>query len=342
MKAVAELSKTQIEVPSVQSTSRSKSHGLSEWLVEKALMMVTVVGSGIIFFVMAFIFSNAWPVFQASGLAFFTTSGWEQQFSNAWQATTTSQANYRFGALELLMGTMYVSMGAMLLAGTLGLGCALFLAEICPGWMRRPLEAAIHMLAAIPPIIYGLVGFLVVVPMIKSLISDELALQMIKIASLDGTSLLAGMIVLGIMITPTFVILATDALRMVPRKYKEAALALGISPWRMMVKIMLPVARRGIITGALLSSGMAVGEFVAMSLVAGGVVHLPSLAHGLVFFLEPVRPLASTIFINSEVIGMPALEAALFACAALILTISIIFNLLAQLINGLGLSKGRS
>ncbi|MHB8170836.1 MAG: phosphate ABC transporter permease subunit PstC [Thermincolia bacterium] len=341
MKAVAELSKTPIQVPGLHIASRSHSHVLSEWIIEKALMMITVVGSILIFFVILFIFSNALPVFWASGLSFFTTGGWEQQFSDAWQATS-SQVSYRFGALELILGTIYVTVGAMLLAVTLGLGCAVFLVELCPSWLRRPLESAIHLMAAIPPIIYGLVGFTVVVPMIKSLISDELALRMIKIASLDGTSLLAGSLVLGIMVTPTFVILATDALRMVPRKYKEAALALGISPWRMIVKIMVPVARRGIITGALLSAGTAVGEFVAMSLVAGGVVHLPNLAHGPVFFLEPVRPLAATIFVNSEVIGMPVLEAALFACAALILTISIIFSLLAQLSNGLSLTKGRS
>ncbi|TLM99645.1 ABC transporter permease subunit, partial [bacterium] len=159
---------------------------------------------------------------------------------------------------------------------------------------------------------------------------------------LDGTSLLAGVIVLGIMITPTFVILATDALRAVPRKYKEAALALGISPWRMIIKIMLPVARRGIVTGALLSAGTAVGEFVAMALVAGGVAHLPSPANGLVFFLEPVRPLAATIFINSEVIGMSVAESALFAIAALILTICILLSLLAQLVKGLNLRNRRS
>lgn len=314
---------------------------VAESLIEKTLMLMTILGSIVIFFVILFIFSNALPVLHASGLFFFTAGGWEEQFGNAWQAAA-GQVNYRFGALELIAGTFYTTAGAMVLAGTVGLGCAIFLAEICPSWLRKPLEAAVHMMAAVPPVIYGLVGFFVIVPVIKSWISDELALRMIKVTTLDGTSMLAGALVLGMIVTPTFIILATDALRAVPRKYKEAALALGVSPWRMIVKVLLPAARRGIITGALLSAGIAVGEFVAMALVAGGVAHLPDPAHGPVFFLEPVRPMAATIFLNSEVIGIPATEAALFALAAFILTISIFFSLLAQLVNGLILRNGRA
>ncbi|HBC93171.1 MAG TPA: phosphate ABC transporter permease subunit PstC [Pelotomaculum sp.] len=313
---------------------------IKEAIIENMLLVCTVVGSLIIFFVMFFIFSKGLPVLQASGLSFFTTGGWDKTFSASWSAAP-GKTNWQYGAVELIAGTVLTSVGALLLAVLLGMGCAVFLTEYCPGRLRRPVEAAVQLLAGVPPVIYGVVGLTVVVPLVKSLISNDLAKQMVKICILDGTSLLAGIIVLGVMITPTFVILATDALEAVPATYRAASLALGVSHWRTIVKIIIPVARRGIMAAGILAAGVAVGEFVAMAMVAGGVAFLPNPAHGLVFFLEPVRTLAANIFINNQVLGRKDMEAALFACASVILFICIALSLLAQLINRINLKGGR-
>ncbi|MEW6697479.1 MAG: phosphate ABC transporter permease subunit PstC [Bacillota bacterium] len=332
---------TKLQIPSLPKINRLSRSLWSEKIIEKLLLCVTLLGSTTVFFIMFFILSNAMPVLRASGLSFLTTGGWEEQFSAAWLAAP-DQANWSFGAMELIAGTVLTTVGALILAVVLGLGCAVFLTELCPAWLRKTLEETVHLLAAIPPVIYGLIGLTVVVPLIQhQFISDELALQMIEICVLDGTSLLAGIIVLGIMITPTFVILAAEALRAVPRSYKTASLALGVSHWRTIVKIILPVARRGIMAGAILAAGIAVGEFIAVLMVSGGVAHLPSPEHGLVFFLEPVRTLAATLLLNSEVIGLATCEAALFACASIILATSILFSLLAYLIHGAGLKGGK-
>lgn len=332
---------TKLHIPALPKVNRLL-YGLpSEEIIEKLLLFFTILGSATVFLIMFFILSNAMPVLRASGLSVLTTGGWDEQFSAAWLATP-DQANWSFGAMELIAGTVITTLGALVLAFILGLGCAVFLAELCPQRLRKTLEDAVRLLAAIPPVIYGLIGLTVVVPFIQSrFISDELAMKMIETCVLDGTSLLAGIIVLGIMITPTFVILATEALRAVPETYKTASLALGVSHWRTIVKIILPVARRGVMAGVILAAGTAVGEFIAMLMVSGGVAHLPNPEHGFVFFLEPVRTLAATILLNSEVIGLATCESALFACASIILATSILFSLLAYLIHGAGLKGGK-
>jgi phosphate ABC transporter permease protein PstC len=307
---------------------------LREIIMEKIFFFFTLAGSITIFGVLFFILSNAGPVIKASGLSFFLTGGWEEQFFNTWLATAPSSTHYRFGALELIGGTVLTTGGALILAFFFGLGGAIFLTELCPLWLRRPLASVVRLLSAIPPVIYGLVGLLVIVPFIFNyLISEELALKMIETAALDGTCLLAGIIVLGLMITPYFTILSTEAWPAGPRSYQEAALSLGVSPWRTMTGIIVPAARPGILAGLILATGTAVGEFVALAMVSGSVTHLPSPVHGLVFFLEPVQTLASAIFVNAEALGVAPCESALFALATLILALSIIFSLLARLIN---------
>lgn len=303
-----------------------------EFIIEKILFAFTLLSSILIFFIMFFVVSRALPVLKASGFGFVYTGGWDTHFVNAWLATADAQI-WVFGALPLVTGTLYTTLGALLIAIPMGLGCAIFLTEMCPDWLRKPLESIVRLLAAIPSVIFGLVGLIVVVPFIlKHLITAEMALKMIQISALDGTSLLAGMLVLSMMIMPIFIALSSDALRAVPRRYKEASMALGVSHWRTIVRIMLPVARKGIMAGAILATGRAVGEAIALSMVSGSVANQPSPSHGLVFFLEPVRTLASTIVDNSEGMSVPSCESALFACGALLLLSSVVLSIFARLV----------
>jgi phosphate transport system permease protein len=290
---------------------------------------------------MFFVITRALPVFKANGLGFVFHSGWDQQFLNSWEAPAARPV-WTFGALPLVLGTFYTTLGALLIAVPLGLGCAIFMTELCPAWLRRPLASTVRLLASIPSVIYGLVGLIVVVPLIAhAFISRSLAMSMINTAALDGTSILAGMIVLSIMIGPIFVALSSDALRAVPRSYKEAAFALGISHWRTIIKVMLPAARRGILAGGILATGRAIGEAIALSMVSGGVASLPGFNHGLVFFLEPVRTLASAIVNDSEGMLVPACQSSLFACAALLLLSSVLLSVLARFVAGLARTPAR-
>lgn len=303
-----------------------------EKILEYGLLAVTIFCSIIILFIIVFVTQRALPVLQYNGLHFITTGGWDQQFYDAWMAGDFAPL-WDFGALPLIAGTMFTTAGALLLAVPLGLGCAIFLAEFAPYRLRRPVESVVRLLAAIPSVIYGLVGLLVVVPFIlEHFISNELAAQYIQFAALDGTSLLAGVLVLTLMIMPIFISLATDALRAVPRSYKEGALALGVSHWRTITRLMIPVAGPGITAGAILAAGRAVGEAIALSMVTGSVAFIPNPAHGWVFFLEPLRTMASTIVDNAEGMSVATLESALFGLGFLLLFTSLVLSIMARLV----------
>lgn len=321
------------KITSVKGIGSSRYWLSKENLIEKLLFIFTLLSSILIFFIIFFVISKGIPVLKVSGAGFFTTGGWDKQFTNAWLASA-GQAISAFGALPLIVGTAFTTLGALLVAVPFGLGCAIFLTEMCPAWLRKPLESAVRLLAAIPSVIYGLVGLIVIVPFIAgNLISNEMALKMIKICALDGTSLLAGVIVLSMMIGPIFISISSDALTAVPRKYKEASIALGVSHWRTITRVMIPVARKGILAGAILATGRAIGEAIALSMVAGSVANMPNPAHGLVFFLEPVRTLASTIVDNAEGMSVASCESALFACGSLLLLSSVMLSILARLVS---------
>ncbi len=308
---------------------------LKEKAIECLLIAFTLMSAVLIFFIMFFVISRALPVLRANGLGFILHTGWDAQFQKAFVAPP-DQPSWVFGALPLVVGTICTTLGALLIAVPLGLGCAIFLTELCPAWLRHSLATTVRLLAAIPSVIYGLVGLIVIVPLIAhTLITNQMAMSMINIAGLDGSSILAGVIVLSIMIGPIFIALSSDALRAVPRSYKEAAFALGISHWRTIIKVMLPVARQGIVAGAILATGRAIGEAIALSMVSGGVANLPDFQHGLVFFLEPVRTLASAIVNNSEGMLVPSCQSALFACATLLLISSMALSVMAILVSGL-------
>ena len=321
------------KVTSVKGIGSSKHWFSKENLIEKLLFIFTLLSSILIFFIIFFVISRGLPGLQASGFGFFTSGGWDKQFTEAWLAGA-KQSVAAFGALPLIAGTVLTTLGALLVAVPLGLGCAIFLTEMCPAWLRKPLESAVRLLAAIPSVIFGLVGLIIIVPFIaKNFITNEMGLKMIKIAALDGTSILAGVIVLSMMIVPIFISVASDALTAVPRKYKEASAALGVSHWRTITRIMIPVARQGIMAGAILATGRAIGEAIALSMVAGSVANLPSPAHGMVFFLEPVRTLASTIVDNAEGMSVASCESALFACGSLLLLSSVVLSIMARLVS---------
>jgi len=290
-------------------------------LWEYAVFSLAATGAIIIVLIFIFIFMKAWPVFQASGLKVITTSNFEEQIRHAYFAPLDQQL-WEFGLLSLIVGSLTTTLGALLIAVPAGVGTAVIICEISSGLLKRFLEAATRLLAAIPSVIYGLVGLMVVVPLISDrLLNVEMQIKYLEYFQLNGYSMLAGIIVLSIMIVPMVIALSADAINAVPREYREASLALGIAKWRTIIKVVIPAAKSGILAGVILAAGRGIGEAIALSMVSGASANMPSLRHGFVFFLTPVLPLASAIVNKSQAISVPSIEAALFTCGVILLVI---------------------
>jgi len=309
------------------------------WLLASA----AIFSGALILVVIYFVVERSMPLIMRDGLAFLFRPDWDTTLINAWVDPTF----WAMGALPLIIGTALVVGGALLTSVIVGTGCAVFLAELAPRQFVRPFEEVLRLLSGVPSVVFGLVGLTVVVPLIQELfITPELTVRFIDIP-LDGTSILAGVTVLTFMILPFYVTISADALRAVPRSYREAGVALGLSRWRVIRKVILPAALPGLFAGAVLTSARGIGEAIAMSMVAGGLSNIPSLANGPVFLLEPVRVLASAIVENGEGMNIPQIQAVLFSVGTVLLLLCIFLSLFSRvayawLSKRVGLMTGRS
>jgi ABC-type phosphate transport system permease subunit len=208
----------------------------------------------------------------------------------------------------------------VLLAFLSSLFVAVFIVEFAPGWMRALLEPVVRLLASVPSVIYGLLGVLVVVPFIGNhLISEHSKASVAYIISLSGYSLLAAVLILTVMIAPIMIAVFVDGLRAVPRGWLEGSLALGINDWRTFWKIGVRTARPVLVAGTVLAIARALGEAIMLAMVSGSIGFAPNPADGLIFFVEPSRPLAATILQNTEELTSPPMRHTLFAIAAVLL-----------------------
>jgi len=301
-------------------------------ICEAGVLVLTAISALIIVFIFLFILNRAWEIFKVNGLGFILNKGFDQQLSNAYYASAESP-QWIFGALGLLIGTLTTTLGALIIAIPMGLGTAIVITELAPSWMKTFLQSVVRLLASIPSIVFGLLGLMIIVPFIlNNFVNVDMQIKYINFFQLTGHSMLAGVIVLSIMITPIIIALSVDAINAVPKKFKEASLALGLSHWRTIVKVILPAAKSGIIAGIILGTGRAIGEAIALSMVSGGVGNIPNPAHGPVFFLTPVLTLASAIVNKSEAMSTPTIEAALFACGVVLLITSTTLSLLTKIV----------
>ncbi len=193
-----------------------------------------------------------------------------------WQPTSAVQP--RFGILALLAGTAAVTGLAMLIAVPLGLGAAVYVSEFATGAWKETLKVVIELLAAVPSVVWGFVGLMVLGPLIIRLTGAPV-----------GINLLNGGIILALMSVPIIVSVGEDALKAVPDSYREAALALGASRWEIVYRVLFPAARNGLLAAVLLGVGRGIGETMAVLMATGNAVQIP---HSL---LDPVRTLTATI-----------------------------------------------
>lgn len=229
----------------------------------------------------------------------------------------TAQPAAQLGVLPLILGTLWVSLGAILIALPLGLATAIYMGEIADEKIRRVLKPLIELLAGIPSVVFGFFGLIVIVPLIQKVFNLPV-----------GETGLAGSIILGIMALPTIITISEDAIRTTPRAMKEASLALGANKWQTIHRVVIPYSISGITAAAILGIGRAIGETMAVLMVTGNAAVIP---HSL---LEPVRTIPATIAAELGEAPQGGLHfKALFALGCILFVITMLINIFVEFIS---------
>jgi len=228
-----------------------------------------------------------------------------------------------FGILPFILGSIYVTVGAIILGVPIGILMAIFMARVCPGRLYRFLKPALNLMAGVPSVIYGFFGMMVVVPVIFEAFGKTFDIM-------SGNTMLAACIILGIMILPTIITIAETNLRAVPQELYEGAVALGASHERAIFKVVLPAARSGVMAAVVLGVGRAIGETMAVNMVAGNqpALRLPW------EFLKGIRTLTTNIVIEMGYVEYGSLHnGALIATGVVLFVFILIINTLFSILN---------
>lgn len=271
---------------------------IKEKIIEKILLLIALSSILILALIAFFIFEEGLPlIWKVGPRAFILGERW-----------VPSQRS--FGILPMIVGSFWVTIGALFLGVPLGLACALFLCEWTPPLAGMILRPAIQLLAAIPSVIYGFWGLIVIVPLVRNYLGGP------------GLSILAGSMILGFMILPTIISISEDSLKALPPSYKAGALALGATHWQTIWRVLIPAARSGIVTSIILGMGRAIGETMAMIMILGNAVKMPT------SFLDSARTLTTNIGIEMGYASGDHRQA-LFATGVVLFFIIMILNSLA-------------
>jgi phosphate transport system permease protein len=269
---------------------------------------------------------NAAPAFRQFGPGFITSSEWDP-------------TNEQFGALIAIWGTLSTSLIALVIAFPVSFGIALFLTEICPVWLRRPLGTAVELLAGVPSIIYGMWGLFVFAPLFADHVEPLLKHTLGKLpfvgplfqGPIMGVGILTAGVILAVMIIPFIASVMRDVFEIVPAVLKESAYGLGCTRWEVVRKIVLPYTRNGVVGGVMLGLGRALGETMAVTFVIGNANELSW------SLLGPGASISSTLANEFGEAG-PMHMASLFALALILFTITFIVLSAAKLML-LGMSR---
>jgi phosphate transport system permease protein len=261
--------------------------------------------------------SEAMPAARRFGLSFLTTSVWDP-------------VRGQFGALPLIFGTLYSSVVALAIAVPLALGCAIFLTEFAPRWLRYPVATLIELLAAVPSVIYGLWGIFVLIPLLRDhlwpVVRPVLGHVPIFSGVFYGPSVLAAGVILSVMILPYIAAVSREVLLTVPADQREAGLALGATRWETVWHVVLPYGRAGIMGAVILGLGRALGETMAVTMVIGNRHEVSA------SLLQPGYTIAAAIANEfSEAVSDMHLSS-LFLVGAVLFLITIIVNALARVL----------
>ncbi|MDD2331243.1 MAG: phosphate ABC transporter permease subunit PstC [Candidatus Cloacimonetes bacterium] len=277
---------------------------------EKLFKVVTYTASMftivLLFGIIVSIFREGIPLFRVVSLKDFLGG-------LAWYPT---HENPQFGIRTLLAGSVYVTLGALMVAIPLGLGSAIFVSEIARPRLRELAKPVIELLAGIPSVVYGLFGMAFLAPLIREWFNLD-----------TGLNIFTSSIILGIMIVPIIASMSEDAISNVPKALREASYALGGTKWETIAKVVVPSAKSGIIGSVLLGFGRAIGETMVVLMVAGGSAQMPK------SLFQSVRPMTSTIAAEmGETVVGDLHYRSLFAIAIVLFGITFLSNLITELV----------
>ena len=238
-----------------------------ETAVHGIFLLLGLITVGCVLLITVYLIISGIPAIREIGLVKFL-------FGREWASTA---AEPKFGILPFILTSVYGTAGAILIGVPVGFFTAVYLSKVAGKKVRSAMETAVSLLAGIPSVVYGLVGMLVLVPAVRSIFHMP-----------DGASLLAAIIVLAIMILPSIIKVSVTALDAVPKEYEDASLALGASPVETFFRVSVPAARSGIAAAVVLGVGRAIGEAMAVMMVAGNVANMPSLFQSVRFLTTAV------------------------------------------------------
>ena len=274
----------QLEQPEINQWKRLKLQRWQDYLFEKTTLVFATTTLVALLGIIVSLVISAWPALSAFGVPFFYTVEWDI-------------VNSAFGGLIAIFGTVVTALIAIVLAVPLSFGIAVFLTEICPKQLRRPLGTAVELLAAVPSIIYGMFGLFIFAPLFAEYVQPFLAatvgqLPVVGIlftGAFNGIGILAAGLILAMMILPFIASVMRDVFEIVPPILKESAYGLGCTTWEVVTRIVLPYTKGGVVGGIMLGLGRALGETMAVTFVIGNAHKLsPSL-------FSPGNSIASTL-----------------------------------------------
>ena len=239
---------------------------------------------------------------------------------------TWRPSNESFGIFPMIMGRIYVTAGAILIGVPIAILTSVFLAKYCPKQIYRPLKSATELMAGVPSIVYGFFGLVLIVPMVRDFSHFLVEVTGNKHLNSNGSSMLTASILLGIMILPTIIGVTESAIRSIPDSYYEGSLALGATHERTIFRVILPAAKSGILAGVVLGIGRAIGETMAVIMVAGNQARMPD---GL---LKGVRTMTANIVIEMGY-ATDLHREALIATGVVLFVFILIINLCLSMLN---------
>jgi phosphate transport system permease protein len=279
-----------------------------DFIVEKIIFLCGILSIVFVVLIFGFLLKEGFAFFKDFGIIKFIAGKF-------WYPTSTPP---QFGILPLIVGSLFVTLGAAIIAVPLGVMAALYISEIAPKGVRDILKSFVELMAAIPSVVIGFVGMVTLVPLIRTLFDIP-----------TGLTAFTGSIMLAFMAMPTIVSISEDAIRSVPWTYKEGALALGATRWQTIRRIVLKAAMPGIIAAVMLGIGRVIGETMAVMMITGNAAHIP----GSIF--EPVRTMTATIAAEmGETVKGGMHYRALFAIGLVLFIITFLVNFVADLFLG--------
>jgi phosphate transport system permease protein len=296
--------------------ARAPSRRWDEWLIESTVRVAGVSTIFIVGLIFLFLLKEGIPAFLDIPLR-------QLFFSNRWYPIEGL-----YGLLPLLVGSLLVTVGAVIIAVPLGLIVAIYLGEFAPNWLLEILKPLIEILAGIPSIVLGFLGWVGLAPLIQ------------RAGAPTGLTAFSGSLILAYMALPTIISISEDALYAVPKEYRDGALAIGATQWQTIWRVVLPAARSGLVIAVMLGVGRAIGETMAVLMVTGNAANIPEFGAGM--FFQPVRTMTATIAAEMGEVAQGSLHYnTLFGIGIILFLITFAINSFASRVVGVQGSRRR-